>query len=246
MTVTEAELRALALTNYGHFTTFRVEDGGVRGLSLHLERLARDCRALFGTTLDLDAVRAQVRREVAGAAPVTVRVTVFDPALDIGRPVRAGQPRVLVTRRAAGPAPGPLRVRTVAFERDAPEIKSVGLFPVLRLRRAAQIDGYDDALFVDRDGLISEGGTWNVGFIRSDRVVWPAAAYLRGVTMQLLPGESIAVRRDDLSQFDAAFATNAATGVRAVAAVDDVTYDVGHPSITALAAAYLRLAPEVL
>jgi branched-subunit amino acid aminotransferase/4-amino-4-deoxychorismate lyase len=244
MTVSPDELRTLALTNYGHFTTFRVESGGVRGLSLHLERLARDCRALFGASLDLAAVRDQVRREVAGRAPVTVRVTVFDPSLDIGRPARAGQPRVLVTRRAAGAAPGPLRVRTVDYERDAPEVKSVGLFPVLRLRRAAQIDGYDDALFVDRDGLVSEGGTWNIGFVRDDRSCWAQGVQLHGVTMQLLPGESAPVRRADLSSYDAAFATNAATGVRAITAIDDVAFDAGHPVIGALAAAYEKVVPE--
>ncbi|WP_306206399.1 aminotransferase class IV [Actinoplanes sp. RD1] len=248
MTVTDGELRALALTNYGHFTTFRVEGGGVRGLALHLERLARDCRALFGAGLDLDAVRDQVRREVAGQDAVTVRVTVFDPDLDIGHPVRAGRPRVLVTRRAAGPAAAaPLRVRTVAYERDAPGIKSVGLFPVLRLRRAAQEDGYDDALFVGRDGLVSEGGTWNVGFVRGNSVIWPRAEQLAGVTMRLLRREDpVPVRRAELTGMDAAFATNAASGVRALAAIDDVTYDAGHPIIGALAAAYLRIPPEAL
>lgn len=56
------ELQALALTNYGHFTSMRVEDGRVRGLALHLERLARDCRAVFGAELDTGRVRELARR----------------------------------------------------------------------------------------------------------------------------------------------------------------------------------------
>jgi branched-subunit amino acid aminotransferase/4-amino-4-deoxychorismate lyase len=56
--VERAQLQALALTNYGHFTTMRVEDGGVRGLSLHLDRLRTDCRALFDAEIDADRVRA--------------------------------------------------------------------------------------------------------------------------------------------------------------------------------------------
>ena len=40
---TAAELSALALTGLGHFTSMHVEDGGVRGLELQLDRLERDC-----------------------------------------------------------------------------------------------------------------------------------------------------------------------------------------------------------
>ena len=32
------DLQSLALTNYGHFTSMRLENGTVRGLSLHLDR----------------------------------------------------------------------------------------------------------------------------------------------------------------------------------------------------------------
>ena len=42
--ITPEELQTLALINYGHFTSMRIEGGRVRGLSHHLERLARDCR----------------------------------------------------------------------------------------------------------------------------------------------------------------------------------------------------------
>lgn len=66
----------------------------------------------------------------------------------------------------------PLRVRSVEFVRDAPEIKSVGLFASLRQRRAAQLAGFDDALFADAGSAVSEGGTWNVGFVRDGQVLW--------------------------------------------------------------------------
>ena len=39
---TADDLSALALYNYGHFTALRVEHGRVRGLALHLRRLADD------------------------------------------------------------------------------------------------------------------------------------------------------------------------------------------------------------
>jgi hypothetical protein len=53
----------------GHSTSMRVENGHVRGLALHLERLTHDCRALFSTDLDLDGVREMCRRETPACPP---------------------------------------------------------------------------------------------------------------------------------------------------------------------------------
>ncbi|MGW2257554.1 aminotransferase class IV family protein [Streptomyces sp. NPDC001780] len=251
-----AELSALALTNYGHFTTLRVEDGRVRGLALHLDRLDRDCRALFGAELDPDRVRALLRRLAPADGTATMRVTVFDPALDIGRPDRAGDPRILVTRRPAssGPLP-PLRVRSVRYEREAPEIKSVGLFGALRQRRAARQAGFDDALFVGADGLVSEGATWNIGFLDGEgdsdgTVVWPRAPCLPGVTMRLLMAAHehrvAPVAAADVGSSRAAFATNAAIGVRAVTAVDRTEFPAHHPAVDLLRETYAALPGDLL
>ncbi|MFJ9468299.1 aminotransferase class IV [Streptomyces caniferus] len=113
-------LRTLALTNYGHFTSMRVDDQRVRGLSRHLDRQVRDCRTVFGADLDPALVRRYVR-EAVGDEPgaFVVRVTVLDPGLDIGHPADAQDPHVLVTHRPAGALPlPPLRVKTVRYQRD--------------------------------------------------------------------------------------------------------------------------------
>lgn len=245
-------LLRLALTNYGHFTTMRVEDGRVRGLGLHLERLVRDCRAVFGAGLDTEAVRRYVRQAVAGeSGPRIVRVTVLDPAVDLGRPAAADQPQVLVTVRPGAAVPqSPLRVKSVRHEREVPAVKHTGLFGALHARRACQLDGYDDALFVGADGRVSEGGTWNIGFIRRDGVVWPEAEALPGVTAALLrqreAGTGAPVTLDELPDMQAAFATNAAIGVRAVSHIDEVSLDTGHPLLARLREAYLAVPGERL
>lgn len=41
-------------------------------------------------------------------------------------------------------------------------------------------------LFVLHDGPVTEGGVANMGFFRGDRVVWPDAPMLHGITMHLL------------------------------------------------------------
>jgi len=55
-----------------------------------------------------------------------------------------------------------MRVQSRKYLRDLPGVKSVGLFGQLPHRRAAQLSGFDDALFVGDRSLVSEGGTWNI------------------------------------------------------------------------------------
>lgn len=241
---TSADLRALAFGGLGHFTTMRVEAGSTRGLDLHLARLVADCRALFDTELSPDLVRARIRSAIADEPDtVVVRVTVFDPALTLERPGADADPAILVSpRRASTGAPVPLRLRSAAFERQAPEIKHVGLFGTLHQRRLAQRAGYDDAVFVGADGALSEGPTWNIGFIDRDDVVWPDGPALPGVTRALLadrvPSRFVPVDIADLGGVEAAFATSSGTGIRPIAAIDDHSWPTDHAMFDRLRAAY--------
>ncbi|MDH6697336.1 branched-subunit amino acid aminotransferase/4-amino-4-deoxychorismate lyase [Streptomyces sp. MAA16] len=245
------DLIALAVTNYGHFTTLLVEDGAVRGLDLHLERLIRDCRLLFGTPLDPDRVRALARRAAPERGRRVVRVTVFDPALGLATMAADAHPRVLVTARPAPAAdPGPLRVRTAVHLRDLPEVKSVGLAATLRLRRRAARDGYDDVLLTGADGAVLEGGTWNIGLVRDGEVVWPGGDILAGTTRQLLrrAGDDVTdlVSVSELGDCEAVFATNAVTGVRPVVRIDERAYPAVHPVLSRLADTYRSLPADPL
>ncbi len=252
--VSVEHLLPLALTNYGHFTTMRVENGAVRGLSLHLARLVQDCATVFGAELDAQRVLRYVRQEVGRCTdPLTVRVTVFDPDLDMAHPAGNAEPHVLVTTRPAGSlAPPPLRVTSLAFGRDTAAVKHIAMFSQLRLRREAQLAGFEDVVFTDPDGRISEGCTWNIGFVDgSGQVVWPDADMLPGVTMRLLQGahrQSIvrAVPVGELPSLRAAFATNAAIGVRAIRAIDDVRFPEDDAVFAALRDAYVALPVEPL
>ncbi|MEU5010991.1 aminotransferase class IV family protein [Streptomyces sp. NPDC021749] len=244
----------LALTGYGHFTTMRVDaDHRIRGVSLHMDRLVADCRTVWGADLDTGRVRRFVRQALAGhRGPCVVRATIYDPAVDVAHPADADQPRVLVTVRPAGAMPPPpLRARSVPYERDLPQVKHCGLFGALHVRRAAQVAGFDDALLVGPDGHVSEGPTWNVGFIADDgTVVWPQAPVLPGVTMRLLQQRVehriTPVTLDRAKGMRAAFATNTSIGVRALAAIDDASLAVEDPVLSTLREAYLSVPGEEL
>ncbi len=250
--VTRRELQALALVNYGHFTTMRVDKRRVRGLALHLERLARDCHVVFDAELDIDRVRCHIRSAVKEhPGPVTLRVTVFDPEFDITRTGADATPQVLVTLR---PAPNaslpPLRVRSCPSTRDLPKVKHIGLFNTLHHRRRAQRAGFDDILMVGKDRTISEGSTWNVGFINDGRVFWPDTDVLRGVTMTLLqrhiPHHIIPIGLHELTKFEAAFATNTSAGIRTISAVDDVPFSTGNAVLNELHKTYESIPGDAL
>ena len=59
---TADDLAHMALANYGAYTSFRVEDGGVRGLDLHLSRLDRQAVALFGESPPQDRFRTLMQQ----------------------------------------------------------------------------------------------------------------------------------------------------------------------------------------
>nr|WP_281388691.1 aminotransferase class IV family protein [Nocardiopsis algeriensis] len=231
--VSTGDIAPLALQGYGHFTTMLVTDLRVRGLDLHMERLSRDCLALFGTELDTVRVRELARRSaLAHPSPSVVRVTVFDPGLDLGRPSARSVPSVLVTARPApeGPLP-PVRLGTRMYTRDTPSVKGTGLFGSIRQRRAAQLEGHDDALFHGVDGRISEGPTWNIGFLDGGGLVWPQAPCLPGVTAELvgrvaaglgIPVSTRPIAAAASARTAGAFTANATTGVRPVASIDGV------------------------
>lgn len=217
-----------ALVNYGHFTSLQVRGGAVQGLDLHLRRLRQGTEQLFGTALE----GTRVQQWIAGAlqaqdvVDASVRVTVYSRAFNFRDPLRAVPVDVLV----AVSAPVSLsarskRVRSVSYQREMPELKHVGTFPLFQQRRRALQDGFDDALFVDSRGQVSEGTTWNVAFARGDDVVWPQADALRGTQERLLQagwGGVPTVRPitlADLGQFDAAIACNSA-GVWPLGSVD--------------------------
>ncbi|MFF7073181.1 aminotransferase class IV [Streptomyces pseudovenezuelae] len=182
------DLKVLARANYSHFSSTQVRDRAVRGLDLHLKRLDDSTRNLFGTGLDADRVRSCMRHALhASPDAVTVRVTVFSRHQDAVLRGEDVEPDVAVATSAPLTArTSSVRLRTVEYERDLPHVKHAGTFGLSLRRRQAVLAGYDDMLFTDRNGRISEASISNIGFFDGEQVIWPEAAVLPGITMQLL------------------------------------------------------------
>ena len=234
------DLGRQALFNYGALTSFRVEGGGVRGLDLHLERLNRSAIELFGEAVVEDHLRDQMRAALAGRTEAWLRISLFSSELSLRQPDWIGAPQVMISVSAPpSPLPGGVRLQSQTYAREAPHLKHVATMGLLRARRRARLAGYDDALFTDEAGRISEGSLWNIGFIEGDAVVWPDASMLDGVAQALIrealdragsPQRTEVVRLSDLSRFDAAFLCNSATPAAEIVAVDAYDFP-GSPGV---------------
>ncbi|MBA4001031.1 aminotransferase class IV, partial [Brevundimonas sp.] len=238
-----------ALVNYGAFTSMQAEQGadgvwGVRGLDLHLARLREGGLELFGQPPDEGEVRlwiGQALRTQSGAA--SVRVSLFNRMISVRNPSARGAPDVMVMAGppAAEPAE-PLKLRVSRYVREAPHLKHVATFGLIRERREAMAGGDDDVLFADDNGRVTEGSIWNIGFLKDDTVIWPQGPMLAGTGQALIQRglEAVEVATEqrwvglpELPDFDAAFIVNAAMVGVPIAAIGAVRYP-EHPDLTAL------------
>lgn len=226
-----ADLTHLALANYGAYTSFRVEEGAVRGLDRHLARLEVAAIELFGDDVGEPRLRELMRYAVGGRDECWLRVSLFSSGLTARSPDWQGVPRVL-TAVSASPAPlaRTLRLQVQTYAREAAHLKHAATFGLIRARRAARAAGFDDALFVYPDGRVSEGSLWNIGLVRGEQVTWPQAPMLAGVTQALLQnglegvgltGIAEPIGRTDLDRFDGAFICNSATPACAVSGIGE-------------------------
>jgi branched-subunit amino acid aminotransferase/4-amino-4-deoxychorismate lyase len=230
---TAEDLRHVAVVNYGHYSSMQVRNGAVQGLALHEQRLQAANLELFASNLDFATLRRQMRAAVSGMPDCSLRATVFSRSFDFRNPAGSFAAEVLIS--LSPPVQGSsraLKVKSFPFQRPLPHVKHVGTFPLFHYRRLARGQGFDDALFVDAAGRISEGSVWNLGLWDGDQVIWPEAPALRGTSEQLLQagldktGCGQRKRRvclADLPGFKAAFASNA-SGIQLIASVDETEF----------------------
>ena len=220
------------LANYGHFTALQVRDRRVKGLDLHLRRLDRANRELYGAGLDGDHVRGLLAHALGDVRDASVRVIVFG----------VDGPSVMVAVRPPSTPPAtPQRLMSVPYTRPLPHVKHIGGFGQIHHGKRAHDAGYDDALLT-ADGVVVEGAIANIAFFdNAGAVVWPRADWLHGITMQLLerelPARREVVRLAEVGRYRGAFLTNS-LGVVAVSGVDDVDFAVDTDALARVQAAY--------
>ncbi|WP_329426735.1 aminotransferase class IV [Streptosporangium sp. NBC_01495] len=231
-----ADLHRVAVVNYGHFTSMQVRENRVRGLDLHLRRLDDASRELFMATPGADRIRSLLRRALDHVpGDVSARISVFARSGDISVPTPDVDLAVMVS--LSDPVPEtrqtPWNVCSIPYLRESAHLKHAATMGLIRARRAARSQGFDDAVFTGPDGLILEGSIWNLGLWDGETVTWPQAPKLPGVTEQLLTMglHRIGVRTrtrpvvaQDLAHYQAAFASYSWCPAQPLASLDDVSF----------------------
>lgn len=247
---TVAQLYRAATINFGHFTSMQVRDRAVRGLDLHLLRLRDATRELFGTGLVDADIKNFIKHALLDHADASIRVTVFPSTRDLSAAETAPPDiMVTVTDPVSDALQPPWAVRSAHYVREMPHVKHVATMGLIQHWRAAVRDGFDDAVFLDENNRISEGSAWNITFWDGSGFVWPQAAQLSGITMQLLKNalpqvglavQHRAVQRDELSSFCGAVATYSHCPAQPIARVDDVLFGGNEEAVRALRLAWDR------
>ncbi|MBB1247807.1 D-amino-acid transaminase [Rhizobium sp. G21] len=237
----------------GVYEVCEIRHGVIVDLTRHLDRLGRSLGELRIDWPMSRAALTQVIRRVARLNRVTngmfyLQVTRGVAKRDHVFPKAGTRPSIVVTAKSTDPkiiaaknAKG-LKAITVADNRwERVDIKSVGLLPNAMARQAAKENGAQEAIYVDRDGNVTEGAATNVWMVDADGalVTRPAeTGILRGITRTTLQdvaarlGIEIRERKFSAEEMKASrevFITAATSICFPIVEIDGQTVGNGHP-----------------
>ncbi|MCW3467617.1 aminotransferase class IV [Chitinophaga nivalis] len=249
--VTTAAHQLLLSLNNGHFTAIQARNARIKGWDLHQERLRTASRFLFGCAPDIAPVTAHLRLLLDEYPDCALRVNIFATPADL-KQISADDLQILITQSTpVEMSHQPIRVSTTPYERFLPHIKHAGIaVALLHHKRNARLRGFDDVLYTDVAGNISEGSIWNIGFHDGDTFVFPYTPALEGITLQLLrrtlqqagiPVQTTRVHLQDLPRFRAAFILNSITVGQPIAQIDQVNFSNDNSVLMQLRDAYQQI-----
>lgn len=203
----------------GCFEVARVRNGRPSFLDDHLERFARSAAALG---LPLDGV-ADAFAALAVGFDGCVRVLI----------TRGPPPRVFGVQEAVRVYPAALRLRSVSApwlaamgSTTLAGAKTLSYGPNMAARRAAQAEGADDALLVNREGVVLEGPTAAFLWVENAELMGPPLdlgildSVSRKAIARLMPIRLCTANIERVQRADEALMTSTTLDVKPVAALD--------------------------
>ncbi|MDM8560860.1 aminotransferase class IV [Candidatus Parabeggiatoa sp. HSG14] len=235
----EPEFQNLALYNYAVFTSFLTQNGSAKKFEYHLERLNRDCSAIFGTHPSEELIRKNIRHFLTNFESldsVIVRVTIFPKKFSLAHPGNIQGLNILVTGHSHGSVSGkvPLKLLVVDTQRTMWSQKTTNMIANLKARAIAQKQGYNDVV-LSSDNLITEGATWNIFFLQKEKLITPPIqdgllpGIIRKIVLENISQTSVELKEESvyvssLENFDGCFITNAAIGIAVVGSINEFSY----------------------
>ena len=206
----------------GAFDAFPVRDGRPFARAAHLDRLERSCRALA-----LECPREQLESDIdllltqAPPGYTVVRVVLTRGGHRISRLESPGDPDALTK---------PARLLPVTYNPSVllDGVKSLSYCANMLASRRALTSGYDEALLVRSDGVVLEGPTCSVFWVRDDRLQTPAletgilASITRRVLLEAMSVEEGSFPLDDALRAEEAFLVSTARLAQPIAAIGEV------------------------
>jgi branched-chain amino acid aminotransferase len=206
----------------GAFDAFPVRDGRPFARSAHLDRLERSCRAL-----DLECPRAEIESDIdllltrAPGGDAAVRVVLTRGGHRLCRLEPLGDSAEL-TR--------PARLLPVTYNPSVllNGVKSLSYGANMLASRRARAGGYDEALLVRSDGVVLEGPTCSIFWVRDGRLQTPAletgilASITRRVIIESLSVEEGSFSLEHALGADEAFLASTARWAQPIAAIGEV------------------------
>lgn len=233
------------LYGYGLFETMRAYHGQIFLLERHLERLMNSAEVI-GLGPGLAGIDlGQACRDILRANDLEdarLRLTVSNGEADAFPWAGVGaKPTVVVTARGYTPFSAEkysrgFRVGVSSLRRCqqslVSRIKSTNCLVAVLARQAAAAHGLDEALLLNDDGFIAEGGGCNVFFVKPSRLVTPSlgSGILPGITREVVLELAAAlgigvsegtVGMSTIRHCDEAFLTNSMLEIMPLVAVSD-------------------------
>ena len=221
----------------GLFETLAAQDGVLRDVDRHLDRLAAGCAALGLPEPD----RSEAKRLMLAALPdatgrwaVRLTLTAGSGGRGLDRPAHL-RPTMIATAAPAPPTAGPARLITATVRRNetspGSRLKTLSYLDNVLARREARAAGADEAVMLNTRGHVACAAAGNLFWIAGGELFTPSLAcgVLAGITREdvivAARGLGVAVQEvvagpEALAAADAVLITNSLIGVRAVATLD--------------------------
>jgi branched-chain amino acid aminotransferase len=219
----------------GAFDAFPVRDGRPFARAAHLDRLERSCRALA-----LPCPRAKLEADIglllsqAPAGDAAVRVVLTRGGHRLCRLEPLGDPESLTK---------PARLLPVTYNPSVllDGVKSLSYAANMLASRRAVAAGYDEALLVRSDGVVLEGPTCSIFWVRDGQLQTPAldtgilASITRRVILERMPVEEGRFTLEQAIGAEEAFLASTARSAQPIAAIGEVILPAAPGAQTVLA-----------